>query len=137
MGKWLEMAKPVRAVMDKAGSLLDDAQASTVPALYPAMQYDGALIKAGARILWRGVLKRAAADLWDRPENDPEHAPALWEDVLYRDGIRIIPEVITVGLAFSKGELGWWGDVLYESIYDGQNVWTPDEHPEGWLSYGA
>ena len=132
MGKWLELAKPVRTVMDKAGSLLDDAQASTVPALYPAMQGGGALIKAGTRILWRGVLKRAAADLWDRPENDPEHAPALWEDVLYRDGVRIIPEVITAGLAFSRGELGWWGDVLYESIYDGQNVWTPDEHPEGW-----
>ena len=131
MGKWLEMAKPVRAVMDKAGAMLTDAQASTVPALYAGMRYDGALIKAGARILWQGVLKRAAADLWDRPENDPEHAPALWEDVLYRDGVRIIPEVITAGLAFSRGELGWWGGALYRSTAD-NNVYTPQQHPDNW-----
>lgn len=132
MGKWLDAATLVRAVMDKAGALLDDAQASTVIELYAGMKYDGALIKAGTRILWGGVLKRAAVDLWDTDENNPDKAPTLWEDILYRDGIRIIPETITAGTAFAKDELGWWGDDLYKSIYDGQNVWTPEQYPAGW-----
>ena len=71
-------------------------------------------------------------DLWDTEENNPERAPDLWEDILYRDGIRIIPDPITVGTFFVKDELGWWGDDLYKSVYDGQNVWTPDEYPAAW-----
>lgn len=55
------------------------------------------------------TLKRAAVDLWDNEANTPDAAPTLWEDIDYRDGIRVIPETITVGLAFAKGEKGWWG----------------------------
>ena len=69
--------------------------------------------------------------LGDSTLNDPEHAPTLWERVLYRDGVRIIPEVITVGLTFSKREIGWWGDDLYRSLYD-NNVQTPAAWPQGW-----
>ncbi|MBQ3201464.1 MAG: hypothetical protein IJB22_06035, partial [Clostridia bacterium] len=55
-----------------------------------------------------------------------------WEDIDYRDGIRIIPAVITAGTAFQKNELGWWKDALYISIYEGANVWTPEEYPQAW-----
>lgn len=110
---------------------LDDATASTVIPLYGGMKYDGALIRAGARINWNGVLKRAAVDLWDTEANDPDHAKSLWEDILYRDGYRIIPDVITVGLAFAKGEKGWWGDVLMESTVD-NNTYTPVQYADNW-----
>ena len=111
---------------------LDDATASTVIPLYGGMKYDGALIKAGTRINWNGVLKRAAADLWDRVDCDPDHAPDMWEDILYRDGYRIIPDVITVGKAFALGERGWWKDgLLYESIVN-DNVYTPEEYAGNW-----
>lgn len=111
---------------------IDDAAASTVIPLFPAMKYDGGLIRAGTRINWNGALKRAAADLWDRADCNPDNAPELWEDILYRNGYRIIPEVITVGLAFSNGERGWWTDgVLYESTVN-DNVYTPDEYPANW-----
>lgn len=110
---------------------LDDAVASTVIPLYPTMKYSGALVKAGTRINWNGMLKRAAVDLWDAEHNDPDHAPTLWEDIQYRDGYRIIPDVITVGLAFSAGERGWWGNVLMESIPD-NNVYTPEEYAANW-----
>lgn len=110
---------------------LDDATASTVIPLYPAMRYDGNLIKNGTRINWGGTLKRAAVDLWDAEHNDPDHAPTCWEDIQYRDGYRIIPDVITVGLAFANGEKGWWGDVLMESIPD-NNVYTPEEYAANW-----
>lgn len=126
-----------REVMDKAGAMLTDAQASTVTTLYSGMKYNGELIKSGTRIQWGGVLKRAAVDLWAREENNPDNAPDLWEDVLYREGYRIIPQVITAGLAFSYGEIGWWGDTLYRSILEVPNTYTPEQHPAGWEVYNG
>jgi hypothetical protein len=131
MTDWIEKAKAQRAVMDSAGAMLSDKQASTVVSLYGGMHYGGELIKAGDRISWKAALKRAAVDLWDREENNPDNAPALWENLPYKEGIRIIPEVITAGLAFSRDELGWWRDVVYKSLLD-SNTWTPDEYPAGW-----
>lgn len=110
---------------------LDDAMASTVIPLYPTMKYSGNLIEIGTRINWNGTLKRAAVDLWDRVDCNPDNAPDSWEDINYRDGYRIIPSPITVGLAFANGERGWWGDVLYESTAD-NNVYTPEEYANNW-----
>ncbi len=127
-------ALKIRAQVEAGAAALPDMEASVEPTLSRTMRYDGKLIPAGTRINWGGILKRAAVDLWDIEENNPDNAPGLWEDVLYRDGIRVIPAVITAGLAFSYGELGWWGDVLYRSIRPGEktNVNTPDEYPAGW-----
>ena len=127
----IEKARKMRSAMETAAVSLDDATASTAPELFPRLKGDGSLIKSGTRVFYGGKLKRAAVDLWDNAENTPDAAPTLWEDVLYRDGIRIIPETITVGLAFAKGEQGWWGDVLYASTIDA-NVWTPEAYPAGW-----
>lgn len=132
-----EAAQKQRETMDKAGAMLTDAQASTVTTLYSTMKYNEALIKAGTRIYWNGVLKRAAADLWDRKGLNPDNAPNLWEDIPYRDGYRIIPNVITVGLAFSYGEIGWWGDTLYRSILETANTFTPEQYPQGWEVYNG
>ena len=131
MTDWIGKARAQRSVMDNAGAMLSDKQASTVVSLYGGMRYGGELIKAGARISWKAALKRAAVDIWDREENNPDNAPALWENLPYKQGIRIIPEVITAGLAFKKDELGWWRDVVYKSLLD-SNTWTPDEYPAAW-----
>ena len=128
---YYDNALRVRTAMDSAGEKLTDAEASEAVAIYPTLKRDGSLVNAGTRIRWNGTLKRASVDLWDAVENDPDHAPALWEDILYRNGIRIIPDGITVGTAFAKDELGWWGDVLYRSKVDA-NVFTPDQYPANW-----
>lgn len=127
----LYQARKLRPVIEQAAQSLDDATASTAPTIFPALKQDGKLVRAGTRINWRGAIKRAAVDLWDTQDNDPDHAPTLWEDLMYREGIRIIPEVITVGTAFSEGEKGWWGDVLYRSKLP-SNVYTPAQYPDGW-----
>lgn len=127
----IEEARKLRPLMIKAAQNLDDKDASEAVVLFDGMRYDRSLIKAGTRINWHGVLKQAVADLWDEVENSPDNAPALWQDIAYREGIRIIPAVITAGEAFAKGERGWWGDVLYESLIDA-NVYTPDAYPAGW-----
>lgn len=111
--------------------IADDATASRAVEFHPEMEYNGKLIPAKTRINWRGTLKRASVDIWDTKENNPDNAPTLWEDIAYRDGSRIIPEVITATLAFSEGECGWWGDTLYRSIVNG-NVYTPVVYPANW-----
>jgi len=126
-----ERARIQRQNLIKAAQSLDDKEASVVPEFFAQLAEDGNLITAGTRINWNGTIKRAAVDLWDRAENNPLNAPSLWEDIAYREGIRIIPEVITVGTAFTLNELGWWGDTLYKSLRDA-NVHTPEQYPSGW-----
>lgn len=122
----------LRAMIEKASVSLDDRDASVAPMLFGKYKNDGSLLKAGSRINWNGVLKRAAVDLWQTVENNPDNAPTLWEDISYKDGYRIIPETITAGTAFALDECGWWKDGnLYKSLLEA-NVWTPEVNPDGW-----
>ena len=123
----------LRAMIEKASVSLDDRDASVAPMLFGQYKSDGSLLKAGSRINWNGVVKRAAVDLWQTAENNPDNAPDLWEDIQYKDGYRIIPEKITAGLIFPYGEIGWWKDGhLYKSIRPDGNVHTPEEAPNMW-----
>jgi hypothetical protein len=126
-----EEAKRLRKAMMQGATSLDDKVASTSPDMFPRLKEDGSLIKAGTRINWGGVVKKASVDLWDTSENNPDNAPALWADIEYKDGYRIIPETITVTTAFAKGECGWWGDELYRSLVD-NNVYTPEQYMQNW-----
>lgn len=121
----------LHSVIDAGRRMVDDKTASIAPELFDLLEEDGSLIEHGTRINWNGTLKRAAVDLWDTAENNPDNAPTLREDILYKKGERIIPETVTAGLAFAKDECGWWGDVLYRSTID-SNVWTPEQYPAGW-----
>lgn len=133
-----ERAARLHTVIVAGRELVDDKTASIAPEIFGRMTYEDRnpeaeipLIEHGTRINWNGTLKRAAVDLWDIFENNPDNAPDLWEDILYRAGYRIIPEVITVGLAFGKDECGWWEDVLYRSkVY--ANVYNPSVYPDNW-----
>lgn len=126
-----EEAIAFRKLVEAGAAALTDKEVSTAPDVLTRMHYTGELIKNGTRINWYGTIKRAATNLWDREDQNPDNAPNLWEDVMYRDGIRIIPDPITVGLAFAKDELGWWGEDLYKSKV-GNNVYTPEQYADNW-----
>lgn len=121
----------IRSIVEQAAASLDDKTASTASTIFPRLKQDGSLVRSGTRINWNGELKRAAVDLWDTIENDPDHASTLWEDIDYKDGYRIIPETITAGTAFAFNECGWWNGVLYRSKL-AANTYTPDQYPRGW-----
>ena len=121
----------LRAIVEQAAASLDDQTASEGAALFPRLKADGSLVSAGTRINWNGVLKQASVDLWDTTENNPDNAPSLWTDIAYREGIRIIPETITVAQAFALDELGWWQEHVYRSTI-AANVYTPDQYAAGW-----
>ena len=127
----LNEALKLRSIVELASTSLDDKTASEGVSLFPRLKGDGSLVKAGTRINWGGTIKRAAVDLWDSEANNPKYAPTLWEDILYKDGYRIIPNTITAGTAFAKGEYGWWGDALYCSTKDA-NVYTPEQYAPNW-----
>jgi hypothetical protein len=129
----IKRAKELRKSAMFGAVNLDDKQASEVASLYSDMAYNGELIEAGTRINHNGVLYKAAVDLWNREENNPDNAPTLWEEIQYHNGIRIIPEVITVTTAFAKDELGYWkaDGKVYKSLLDA-NVYTPATYPQGW-----
>lgn len=128
---YIEQARKLRPIIETAMAGTDDKTASEAVELSPVMKYDGGLIKAGTRINHGGALKRAVVDLWDTEANNPDNAPELWEDVAYRDGVRIIPTTISATAAFAQGENGWWQDKLYESQINA-NVYTPEQYPAGW-----
>lgn len=121
----------LRSIVEKASASLDDKTASTASMLFPRLKQNGALISAGTRINWNGTIKKAAVDLWDTAENNPDNAPSLWQDIEYKDGYRIIPNTLTVTTAFAKDECGWWNGVLYRSLTD-SNVYTPAIYPASW-----
>lgn len=134
-----EKARPLTAdevnrlfIMQNINTVItDEATASRAVEFHPEMHYDGSLISANTRINWKGKLKRSAVDLWDTEANNPDNAPTLWADLDYKDGFRIIPETITVTLAFAEDEYGWWGDTLYRSKVN-SNVYNPDVYPDNW-----
>ena len=136
MATYTERARALRPYIVKSAASLTDADASLAPELFQQLTGSGSLIKSGTRINWGGSIKRAAADLWDTAQNTPDAAPALWEDIQYKQGYRLIPETITATLAFAKGEKGWWQDELYESLLEA-NVWNPSVNPDGWRRVAA
>ena len=121
----------LRSIVEQAVISLDDKTASTAATLFPRLKADGTLVSAGTRINWNGTIKKAAVDLWDTAENNPDNAPSLWQNIEYKEGYRIIPDTITVTTAFTKGECGWWNGVLYRSLLD-SNVYTPAVYQAGW-----
>lgn len=127
----IKRAKEIRKSAMFGVIALEDKQASEVVSLYPTMKYNGELITAGTRINFNRKLFKAAVDLWDTKENNPDNAPTLWAYLPYKDGYRIIPETIPVAEAFAEGECGWWNDTLYKSLI-GANVYTPEQYPAGW-----
>lgn len=124
-------AEKLRTLIEMVVVNLSDKEASEGAELFPQLKGDGLLVPAGTRINWNGIVKKAAVDLWDTEENNPDNATALWADIDYRDGYRIIPTSITVTTMFNKGEYGWWGEDLYESLVD-NNVYTPEQYAANW-----
>lgn len=112
---------------------IDDATASRMVDFYPTLSdfADGALIAAKTIINHNDTLKRATVDLWNQETNSPDNAPTLWEDISYKDGIRITPETFTSTNYAALDELMWFGDHIYKSKMAG-NVYTPEQAPNAW-----
>lgn len=113
-----------------------DQFASLAPSVYPKWETakdeaNPELIKAGTRFLHDGRIVKVTVDVWNLAQNSPENSPTLYEELEYRDGVRVIPDIITVTKAFALDELGWWNDAVYKSRVSA-NVYTPEQYPANW-----
>lgn len=113
------------ALSDKA-----DSERSKMPLLHDEWRV-GRDCVINKVYLYHGYLYRCRQTHTTQAGWEPDKTEALFKKLMYRDGIRIIPEVITTGDMFALDELGWWGDVLYRSKKD-SNVYTPAVRPEDW-----
>ena len=85
------------------------------------------IIPAGTRINWHGNIYRAIEDIEDIVGNNPDNAPALWEEIKYKNGYHYI-DGETV---FIEDECGWFGNNAYRSLID-YNLTNPETNPENW-----
>ena len=125
-------ALKLRSIVEQAAVSLDDKTASEAATLFPSLKGDGSLIAYGTRINWRGMIKRAANNLWDTPENNPDNAPDLWNDIAYKGGYRVLTGAIPATNPVQVDECCWYKDVLYQNILGVPSTYLPDEYPAGW-----
>lgn len=96
--------------------------------------WSGIEYKVGDVRQFDGKLYRCNLDHTSQETWKPDVSPSLWTQIMYRDGIRIIPDVIPSTQPFAKDEIGWWGDDLYVSLINA-NVYTPVQYPAGWQKF--
>lgn len=77
MGEWYEAAKDVRRTMDAAGAMLTDAEAYSVPGLYP-LWADNTEYRVGDRRQHGGLLYRCVQAHTSQSAWEPPNVPALW-----------------------------------------------------------
>lgn len=127
----LTAASAVYSAQADAGNITP-AEISLHPDLFPRLKGNGELVKAGTHINWYGTIKRAANALWDTVENDPDHAPTLWNDIAYREGLRVLTGPIPATNPVQVDEICWYKDQKWRNISGVPSVFLPDEYPAGW-----
>ena len=129
-----EQAEAKTALLLTVAEALPDEVAVKHPEIYPELKRDGSAVAADTRIRWGDKVAKAKVTLWDREDQDPDHAPNLWDILTFGgSGYREIPETITTELAFSEGEIGYWppDGKHYRAVRNGV-VHNPEVYPRDW-----
>lgn len=131
---WTESAKPVRAAMDAAGTMLTDEQALQAVALYrPWEPY--AAYEVGDRRTYGGVLYRCLQPHTAQETWTPDAAPSLWAKVLTSDTGAALPwEQPDSTNPYMQGDKVTHNGKTWVSDIDG-NVWEPGVY--GWSEVSA
>jgi chitodextrinase len=124
MGKYLEAAQKIRAVMDTAAGMLTDEQALKVIVLYPL--WDAAKTYAvGDRVRYAGNLYRCLTAHTAQAAWTPTDAHSLWAKVLTDPSGAILPWVQPDSTnPYAKGDKVTHNGKTWESLVD-NNVWEP------------
>lgn len=124
MGKYLEAAQKIRAVMDTAAGMLTDEQALKVTALYPLWD-PRATYAVGDRVRYAGNLYRCLQPHTAQETWNPADAPSLWAKVLTDPSGAILPwEQPGSTNPYMMGDKVTHNGKTWESLVD-NNVWEP------------
>lgn len=119
---------------------LSDGDAVKVPALYDEWSGDGVEYKKGDRRRFQGTLVKCLQDHTSQSDWAPNAAPSLWAVILPgQDG-----SGVTVGIweqpgpenAYQLGDQVIHNGHLWESDFDGDNVWEPGQVGSHWVDKG-
>ena len=125
----IEVHKQIMTILNNSTDQIRSEAVELHDPWWPDTEYQTGDVRRFGGKLFRCNLDHTSQESWK-----PDVSPSLWSRIMYRDGIRIIPDVIESTQTFSQGEYGWWGDDLYVSLIDA-NVHTPEQYPAGWRKY--
>ena len=133
--KWLEKDNLI-LLEAWARDELTEEELSGMIDLYPEIEMNveyKPFAETGQIYRWNGNLYKIVQKHTTQPDYNLDELPALYTKVVPKNIIRKIPDPITVGEAFVKGEKGIWVDgKIYESTLDKPNTWTPTDYPQAW-----
>lgn len=134
MGDRVERARVLRAEIESMAQSLDDAAAEAVPELFPEWKPAGCEYKEGDRVRAEGVLYKVKQKHISQPDWTPKEAHGLFTRVLPgQDGTDIGEwEQPDSTNGYKKGNRVIYDGKVYESIFDGDNVWSPADYADGW-----
>lgn len=129
MGKYYDAALVLRGIMDKAGAMLTDDQALTVPGLFAGWDETGEYA-AGDRVRYGGTLYRCLTAHTAQSTWTPTDAPSLWAKVLTDPSGTILPWAQPDSTnPYAKGDKVTHNGKTWVSTVD-NNVWEPGAY--GW-----
>lgn len=128
--KYIQIARRLRPLIEKAAQSLGDADALEGTELYPEWKGDGRHYEAGARVRENGLLYSVLQPHDSQDGWNPENAPSLFARVLIPDP-EVIPEWVQPDSTnpYMAGDKVTHNGETWVSDID-QNVWEPGVY--GW-----
>ena len=126
-------AYSLRAIIEKASTSLDDSDALSAIELFPAWTIDTAYT-VDERIRYGGKLYRVVQAHTSQADWTPDTVPALFTEVALPGEIPVWKQPTGAQDAYNTGDKVWYPSedtTVYQSTID-NNVWSPDEYPQGW-----
>ena len=118
-------AVKLRAAMNKAGTMLTDEQALTVPIIFPAWHGDSISYAVGDRVMYGGVLYKCLQAHTSQTAWNPADAPSLWAKVLIPTPSEIPEwEQPSSTNPYAKGDKVRHNGKIWISTVD-NNIWEP------------
>lgn len=135
MGSIVERARALRNAVDRAASALPDEVAYEIPELYREWDGNDHFYEGGDRVSYNGELYKVLQAHSSQYGWTPTDAPSLFARVLPgQDGTEIGEwEQPDSTNGYQKGARVMYKGRVYESIFEGSNVWSPEAFPQGWM----
>lgn len=130
-----DRARHLRPLIVKASEFLDDSDALDAVELFDKWKV-GMECVASTRYSYGEDLYRCEQTHTTQADWTPDISPSLFTKVTKPGEIPVWKQPTGAQDAYQKGDRVWYPDKnghIYESIYDGQNSWSPDAYPQGWL----
>ena len=129
----LELARKLRAYIEKAAISLTDEDALEAVELFPNWTPDNTITyHVDDRVQYEGILYKCLQEHVPQEAWTPVAAPSLWTKVLIPD-VHTVPEWEQPGAnnGYSIGDKVSFEGHIYQSLIN-NNVWSPSAYPAGW-----